>query len=243
MPTGLGAVTTSTLVYIVPGSSLVGLAVSSVAGAACTRSIGRIFIEHFESGATLQTFQRKHRLNDRSVRSDGEARSAGIELRQRSRARSASGIRQFFVDAATEHGVANAVVVALGMQRQMPVVEREEGRAVADRHHRRAREPLLQQPVQLGFRRLVQRGRGLVQKQIVGRLQNRAGDAEALLLTERQDLVPVRLLRESLGERGQPDRFEHLGRCGRSGRRRAQTDTHRSFESCQPGNRAAAAAS
>jgi uncharacterized protein (DUF697 family) len=53
VPTGLGAVTTSTLMYIVPGSGLVGLAVSSIAGAACTRSIGRIFIEHFESGATL----------------------------------------------------------------------------------------------------------------------------------------------------------------------------------------------
>jgi uncharacterized protein (DUF697 family) len=54
MPTGLGAVTTSTLVYVVPGSGLIGLAVSSIAAAACTRSIGRIFVEHFESGATLQ---------------------------------------------------------------------------------------------------------------------------------------------------------------------------------------------
>jgi uncharacterized protein (DUF697 family) len=53
MPTGLGAVTTSTLFYIVPGSGLVGLAVSSVAAIACTRSIGRIFVEHFESGSTL----------------------------------------------------------------------------------------------------------------------------------------------------------------------------------------------
>lgn len=53
MPTGLGAVTTSTLVYVVPGSALLGLAVSSVAAAACTRSIGLVFVEHFESGATL----------------------------------------------------------------------------------------------------------------------------------------------------------------------------------------------
>jgi uncharacterized protein (DUF697 family) len=53
MPTGLAAVTTSTLVYIVPGSALIGLAVSSIAGVACTRGIGRIFVEHFESGATL----------------------------------------------------------------------------------------------------------------------------------------------------------------------------------------------
>jgi uncharacterized protein (DUF697 family) len=54
MPTGLAAVTTSTLFYIIPGSALIGLAVSSIAGAACTRGVGRIFVEHFESGATLQ---------------------------------------------------------------------------------------------------------------------------------------------------------------------------------------------
>jgi hypothetical protein len=46
-------VTTSTLFYIVPGSGLLGLAVSSVAAVACTRSIGRIFVEHFESGSSL----------------------------------------------------------------------------------------------------------------------------------------------------------------------------------------------
>jgi uncharacterized protein (DUF697 family) len=53
MPTGLAAVTASTLVYIVPGANLIGLAVSSVTAMACTRGIGRVFIEHFESGATL----------------------------------------------------------------------------------------------------------------------------------------------------------------------------------------------
>jgi uncharacterized protein (DUF697 family) len=53
VPTGLAAVTTSTLFYIVPGSLLIGLAVSSITAAACTRGIGRIFVEHYESGATL----------------------------------------------------------------------------------------------------------------------------------------------------------------------------------------------
>jgi uncharacterized protein (DUF697 family) len=53
MPTGLGAVTTSTLFYVIPGSGLIGLAVSSIAAVACTRSIGRIFVEHFESGSSL----------------------------------------------------------------------------------------------------------------------------------------------------------------------------------------------
>ncbi len=52
-PTGLGAITSSTLYYLVPASAVIGLAVSSVAAVACTRSIGRTFVEHFESGSTL----------------------------------------------------------------------------------------------------------------------------------------------------------------------------------------------
>jgi uncharacterized protein (DUF697 family) len=52
-PTGLAAVTTSTLYYLMPASAIIGLAVSSVAAVACTRSIGRTFVEHFEGGATL----------------------------------------------------------------------------------------------------------------------------------------------------------------------------------------------
>jgi hypothetical protein len=53
MPTGFAAVTSSTLYYLVPVSAIIGLAVSSVAAVACTRGIGRIFVEHFESGAGL----------------------------------------------------------------------------------------------------------------------------------------------------------------------------------------------
>jgi uncharacterized protein (DUF697 family) len=53
MPAGFAAVTSSTLYYLVPVSAIVGLAVSSVAAVACTRGIGRIFVEHFESGAAL----------------------------------------------------------------------------------------------------------------------------------------------------------------------------------------------
>jgi len=56
MPTGLAAATASTLVYIVPGSNLISLAVSSITAIACTRGIGRIFVEHFENGATLIDF-------------------------------------------------------------------------------------------------------------------------------------------------------------------------------------------
>ena len=56
MPTGVGAITALTLVHLVPGANLIGLAASSATAAACTRSIGRIFVEHFESGATLDDF-------------------------------------------------------------------------------------------------------------------------------------------------------------------------------------------
>jgi len=55
-PTGLSAVTASTLIYVMPGANLIGLAVSSAAGFAFTRSIGRLLIERFESGATLHQF-------------------------------------------------------------------------------------------------------------------------------------------------------------------------------------------
>jgi uncharacterized protein (DUF697 family) len=53
MPTGFATVATSTLFYAVPSGALMGLVVSSVTAIACTRSIGQIFVEHFESGATL----------------------------------------------------------------------------------------------------------------------------------------------------------------------------------------------
>ncbi len=56
MPTGLGVATASTLSSLVPGANLIGLAVSSISAGACTRGVGRIFVEHFESGATLGDF-------------------------------------------------------------------------------------------------------------------------------------------------------------------------------------------
>jgi uncharacterized protein (DUF697 family) len=56
VPTTASAVTTSTLIYFVPGANLLGLAVSSVTASVCTRGIGRRFVEHFEAGATLTDF-------------------------------------------------------------------------------------------------------------------------------------------------------------------------------------------
>jgi uncharacterized protein (DUF697 family) len=58
MPTGLAVATTSTLIYLIPGSNVVGLAVSSITAVACTRGIGRIFIDHFERGGTLPELHR-----------------------------------------------------------------------------------------------------------------------------------------------------------------------------------------
>lgn len=52
MPSGMGTVTASTLFYVIPGSAILGLAISSVTAAACTRAVGRVFVEHFASGAT-----------------------------------------------------------------------------------------------------------------------------------------------------------------------------------------------
>lgn len=56
MPTGVAVATTSTLQYLVPATALIGIAVSSVTAVACTRSIGRLFVDHFERGETLDSF-------------------------------------------------------------------------------------------------------------------------------------------------------------------------------------------
>ncbi len=53
LPTGLATIATSTLTYFVPGLNLVGLAISSVTSGAYARSIGQLFIEHFETGAAV----------------------------------------------------------------------------------------------------------------------------------------------------------------------------------------------
>jgi uncharacterized protein (DUF697 family) len=53
VPTGLGTAASSTLAIALPGSAFVGLAVSAVTAGALTRSIGLVFVEHYESGALL----------------------------------------------------------------------------------------------------------------------------------------------------------------------------------------------
>jgi uncharacterized protein (DUF697 family) len=53
LPTGFATIATSTLTYFVPGLNLVGLAISSVTSGAYARSIGQLYIEHFENGAAI----------------------------------------------------------------------------------------------------------------------------------------------------------------------------------------------
>jgi uncharacterized protein (DUF697 family) len=53
LPTGFSTIATSTITLFVPGLNLVGLAVSSVTSGAYARSIGQLFIEHFENGAAV----------------------------------------------------------------------------------------------------------------------------------------------------------------------------------------------
>ena len=69
MPTGVATFATSTI-YFLPGPNLIGLAVSSVTASAYARDIGRLLIDHFESGATLEQdrFTSWPRLSWRNIR-------------------------------------------------------------------------------------------------------------------------------------------------------------------------------
>ena len=58
LPTGLGTIAASTLTYFVPGYGMLSLAVSSVTSSAYARSIGQLYIEHFEIGATQIDFHK-----------------------------------------------------------------------------------------------------------------------------------------------------------------------------------------
>jgi CRP-like cAMP-binding protein/uncharacterized protein (DUF697 family) len=68
MPTGVATFATSTI-YFLPGPNLIGLAVSSVTASAYARDIGRLLIDHFESGATLEQdrFTSWRRLSWRNI--------------------------------------------------------------------------------------------------------------------------------------------------------------------------------
>src|SRR6516164_5251750 len=101
-----------------------------------------------------------------------------------------------------ERGLTQPAELAVALEHEPAAVERGERGAVADRHDRGALEPRIEKAIERGFRRLVERGRRLVEEKIVRCLQNGAGNAEALLLAEREHSVPVRFLREPPDERG-----------------------------------------
>jgi uncharacterized protein (DUF697 family) len=61
VPTGFGTAAASTLAFIVPGSTLVGLGITAITAGALTRGIGLVFVEHFEStGMPLGAAQAQH---------------------------------------------------------------------------------------------------------------------------------------------------------------------------------------
>lgn len=53
---GVGSAVTASLVKLTPGANMVGAAFSSAASAVLTRTIGRAFILHFETGGTALEF-------------------------------------------------------------------------------------------------------------------------------------------------------------------------------------------
>ena len=122
-------------------------------------------------------------------------------------------------------------------------MERRKRRAVADRHDRRAGKALLQQLVERCLGRLVERGGGLVEEQIVRRMQDRARDADALLLAEREHPVPVRFLVEPLGERREADGDEQFAQCAPGRRCRRPPDRRRRRRASRSADKAAAARS
>jgi uncharacterized protein (DUF697 family) len=61
MPTGVAAVTSSALVYLVPPTALLTAAVSSMTAAAFTRSVGQIFIAQLEGTGRLEELSRSRK--------------------------------------------------------------------------------------------------------------------------------------------------------------------------------------
>lgn len=68
---GVGSAITASLVKLTPGANMVGAAASSVTSAVLTRTIGRAFILHFETGGTALEFDpvvlRSHFEGERAI--------------------------------------------------------------------------------------------------------------------------------------------------------------------------------
>src|SRR5689334_9971749 len=92
------------------------------------------------------------------------------------------------------------VAVAVAREHEAAVVEGGEGGAMPDRDDGGVRQPLAQQLIERRFGRFIERRRRLVEEEIIRRMQQRARDAEPLLLAEREHAIPVRLLVDALGK-------------------------------------------
>src|SRR5580692_4458270 len=106
--------------------------------------------------------------------------------------------------------VAQREMIAVADQRDIALVERLERRAVADRDHGGRRQFRFEQLVELGFRRLIERGGCLIEEQKLRRVQERTREPEPLLLARREHSVPVRFLLQLRGEPGQADRDQRI---------------------------------
>ena len=73
----------------------------------------------------------------------------------------------------------------VGLDLDAPAVECAERRTVADRDYRGALEPLLHEPIQLRFGRFIERRCRFIEQEIIGRIKQRPGNGESLLLAAR----------------------------------------------------------
>ena len=64
-------------------------------------------------------------------------------------------------------------MIAFAGERQPAPVERRKGRSVADRHNGGVGEPLVEQLIERGLGRLVERSGGLIQEQKIGCVEER----------------------------------------------------------------------
>ena len=94
------------------------------------------------------------------------------------------------------------MVIAVAREHETTLVKRLQRRAMPDRDDGGVGQTLAQEQVKRSLRRFIERCRGLIQKKKIGRMENRARDAETLLLAKREHAVPVRLLIEALRKLG-----------------------------------------
>src|SRR5262249_13139333 len=105
------------------------------------------------------------------------------------------------------------VVIAFAAKPQPTLVERRKRRAVTDGNDGSVGKPPFEQLIERGLSCLVERRSGLIEEQEIRRVEERARDAEPLLLANRQHAVPMRLFLDAQGKRRQAgggDQFRYF---------------------------------